>query len=72
MSGQVAKSNPNGEQIGAPVRLVPGGSKDGNTLEVAIADAAFPINLKLHVKFKNSDAREQTFDFTFPAYSKEP
>jgi Cu/Ag efflux protein CusF len=71
LSARVAKADNNGTATGTPVPLVPGQTKDGNTLEVPIANATLPLNLKLLMKFKPDD-KEQGFDFTFPAYSKEP
>jgi Cu/Ag efflux protein CusF len=70
-SASVAKADNNAAEIAAPVSLVPGASKDRNTLEAPIASAPIPLNVKLHVKFKAGD-KDQTFDFTFPAYSQEP
>jgi hypothetical protein len=41
-------------------------------MEASIPDTTFPVNVKLHVKFKKDDATDQAFEFTFPAYSKQP
>jgi hypothetical protein len=71
LSGSVAKADDNGREIGAPVPLVARESQDKNTLEARIADATLPLDLKLHMKFK-VDGKDQTFDFTFKVYSKEP
>jgi hypothetical protein len=71
ISGRVVRSNNNGEEIGTPVPLAPGHSKDGNTMEASVGTSALPVNVKLHVKFKEDD-KDHAFDFTFPAYSKEP
>lgn len=70
-TAQVAKANDNAEEIGPAVPLKAGNSKDKNTLEVPMPGQTFPFNLKLQVKFKPTD-KGQYFDFTFPAYSKEP
>jgi Cu/Ag efflux protein CusF len=70
-SGRVAKADNNAAEIATPVSLNPGQSKEGNVLEAAIAGPTLPLNLKLHMKFK-ADDKDQAFDFTFPAYSKEP
>jgi hypothetical protein len=71
MSSRVVRSNNNGQEIGTPVPLAPGHSKDGNTMEASVGTSALPVNVKLHVKFKEDD-KDHAFDFTFPAYSKEP
>jgi Cu/Ag efflux protein CusF len=70
-SGRVVKADDNAREIGTPVSLAAGESRDKNTLETRIADARLPFNAKLYVKFK-ADDKEQAFDFTFTAYSKEP
>ena len=64
----VARSDANGTPTGAAAPLTTGA--DPSTLEVRIAGAAPPLNLKLRVAFKAGDAA-QAFDFTFPSYSKE-
>ncbi len=70
-SASVAKADDNSREIGRLGPLAPGESKDRNTLEMPVPDIVFPVNLKLHVKFKPDDV-DQAFDFTFTAYSKEP
>jgi hypothetical protein len=65
------KADDNAREIGSPASLAAGDSRDKNTLEARIADARLPFNAKLYVKFK-ADDKEQAFDFTFTAYSKEP
>lgn len=69
---QVRLANDNGDPIGPPVALSPGGSSDGSTLQAPIAGATPRVNLSLSLKFKASDPKAQVFDFTFPAFSKEP
>jgi Cu/Ag efflux protein CusF len=71
ISGRVAKSDDNGNEMGAPVSLVAGQNRASNVLELPLAAIKFPLNLKLHVKFK-ADDKDQAFDFTFAAYSQEP
>lgn len=70
-SGRVALADDDARERDAPVALLPGPQRDGNTLEVPIAGATLPLNLKLHVKFKPDD-KSQVFDFTFAEYSREP
>jgi Cu/Ag efflux protein CusF len=70
-SGRVAQADSNAGEIGTPVSLTDGPSKDRNTLEARISGRSLPLNLKLHMKF-TADDRDQAFDFTFTAYSKEP
>jgi Cu/Ag efflux protein CusF len=70
-SGRAVRTDANAAPLGRPVPLIPGLSKDGNTLEVAISETTFPVNLKLLVRFNDGDP-EQAFDFTFAGYSKEP
>ena len=57
-------------ELEPPAALHPGQSPDHNTLEIPVG-ATMPVNLKLHMQFK-ADSKDQAFDFTFPAYSKEP
>jgi hypothetical protein len=71
-SASVARTDPaSAREIGAPVALIPARSADGNVMEANIGAATLPITLKLHVKF-GPDVKDQAFDFTFGAYSKEP
>jgi hypothetical protein len=71
-SASVARTDPvSAREIGAPVALIPARSADGNVMEANMAAATLPITLKLHVKF-GPDVKDQAFDFTFGAYSKEP
>jgi Copper binding periplasmic protein CusF len=70
-SARVAKADPNGRDIGAPVAIRPGRTKDRNTLEMRIPGTTLPASFALRVKFK-ADDKERVFDFTFPDYSKEP
>ena len=71
LSGRVAIADDNATEIDSPLSLVAGPSPGRNTLEVPIARGRLPLNLKLHMKFK-ADGKEQAFDFTFTAYSREP
>ena len=66
-----AKSDPNGNDLAAPIALKPGRTDDRNTLEVAMPGASLPANFTLRVKFKPAD-KERVFDFTFGDYSREP
>jgi Cu/Ag efflux protein CusF len=67
-SGTVAKADSNGQESGAPVKLARGPAV--STLEVAIAGATLPLNLKLRIAF-TPGATPQAFDFTFSGYSKD-
>jgi Cu/Ag efflux protein CusF len=69
-SAAAVKTDDAAREIGAPASLTAVRNPDQNVMEVAFADATLPINLKLHVKFKPDD-KDQAFDFTFTAYSKE-
>jgi Cu/Ag efflux protein CusF len=69
-TARVAKTDNNASEVEPPIALRPGDSRDHNTLEVPIS-APMPLNLKLHMQFA-ADGKDQAFDFTFPAYSKEP
>jgi Cu/Ag efflux protein CusF len=68
---RVAKADENGREIGLPVSLVARESTDTSRLEARIADARLPLNLKLRMNFRVDD-KDQTFDFVFTAYSREP
>jgi len=70
-SATVAKTDPDGRDIGAPMTIRPGRTKDRNTLEMRLPGTTLPASFALHVKFKPDD-KERVFDFTFPDYSKEP
>lgn len=70
-SARVAKSDANGNDIGAPIPLKAGQTADRNTLELPMPGEALPAKLTLRVKFKPED-KERIFDFTFADYSKEP
>lgn len=45
-------------------------TRRGRTLEASIGKAGFPVVLHAHVKFE-PDGKDNLFDFTFPAYSKD-
>ena len=64
----VAKADGNGQEIGAAVTLAHGPAV--STLEVPIAGASMPLNLKLRIAF-TPGATPQAFDFTFSGYSKD-
>jgi Cu/Ag efflux protein CusF len=70
LSGQVSRADSNGHEIGTPIP-VSVKNADNSTLEARIADVTFPLHLTLRLKFR-ADGKEQLFDFTFLAYSKEP
>jgi hypothetical protein len=70
-SATVAKTDDTAREIGMPVALTIAQNPDRNVMEAPIADAKLPLNLKVHVKF-NADDKDQAFDFTFGAFSKEP
>jgi Cu/Ag efflux protein CusF len=70
-SAQAAEADDNGLEVGPLTTLTPGAATDGSTLEVPFARATFPLNVKLHVKFKPA-GMDQVFDFRFTEYSKGP
>jgi Cu/Ag efflux protein CusF len=70
-SSAVARTDNNAREIAAPIPLAIARSSDGNVMEASLGDARFPVAVKLHVKFAPED-KDQVFDFTFAAYSKEP
>src|SRR5437660_7662450 len=70
-SATVAKSDANGREIGAPIAVKAGRTKDRNTLESPLPSTALPASFALRVKFKPDD-KERVFDFTFSDYSREP
>jgi Cu/Ag efflux protein CusF len=70
-SAAVAMADANARETGAPIPVLPVSSPDRNVMEVSLGDPKLPLNVKLHVKFR-PDEKEQLFDFTFAAYSKEP
>ena len=67
----VTKTDADGRDIGAPITIRPGRTKDRNTLEMRLPGTTLPASFALRVKFK-ADDKERVFDFTFPDYSKEP
>lgn len=71
-TAQVRQTDTNGTPTGPALTLTAGGSRDGNTLQVAVPGGKLPISLSLEMKFKASDPKAQIFDFTFPAFSREP
>src|SRR6058998_940099 len=70
-SATVARTDSNGRDIGPPIAIKPGRTKERNTLEMRIPETTLPASFALRVKFKPDD-KERVFDFTFPDYSKEP
>ncbi|MBS1817595.1 MAG: copper-binding protein [Acidobacteria bacterium] len=71
-TGSVRQTDTNGTPTGQALSLTPGGSRDGNTLQVVIPGAQLPISLSLEMKFKPAEPKGQVFDFTFPAFSRDP
>jgi Cu/Ag efflux protein CusF len=70
-SATVARSDANWKEIGAPIAIKPGRTKDRNTLELPMSATTFPASFVLRVKFKPDD-KERLFDFAFSGYSREP
>jgi hypothetical protein len=70
-SARAAKSDANGNDVGALISLKPGQTADGNTFELPVPGGVLPAKFTLRVKFKPDD-KERVFDFTFADYSKEP
>src|SRR5437870_1184846 len=70
-AGTVTTTDSDGRDIGAPITIRPGRTKDRNTLEMRLPGTTLPASFALRVKFK-ADDKERVFDFTFPDYSKEP
>jgi Cu/Ag efflux protein CusF len=70
-SAAVARTDDNARELGTPLPLTIVPNPDGNVMEAALGDAQLPVTVKLHVKFTPED-KDQVFDFTFAAYSKEP
>ena len=71
-TGSVRQTDTNGVPTGPALSLAPGGSREGNTLQVAIPGATLPVSLSVDMKFRATEPKAQVFDFTFPAYSREP
>ncbi len=71
-NAHIRQADTNGTPTAPSLALSPGASRDGNMLQVAVPGGRLPINLSLEMKFKASDQKEQIFDFTFPAFSREP
>jgi Cu/Ag efflux protein CusF len=69
--GRVTMADSNAQETGPSIPLVFGRTADHSTLEARIPGATLPFNLKAFVKFRPND-KEQVFDFTFKAYSREP
>jgi Cu/Ag efflux protein CusF len=67
----LARADASGRDIGAPVAVRPGRTKDRSTLEVILPNTPLPASFALKVKFMPDD-KERVFDFTFGEYSKEP
>jgi Cu/Ag efflux protein CusF len=70
-SARAAKSDANGNDIGASIPLKAAKIAGGNALELPMPAEAPPAKFTLWVKFKPED-KERVFDFTFAEYSKEP
>lgn len=71
-TASVRPADINGTPTGPALILTPGGSREGNTLQVAMPVATLPVNLSLSMRFRPTEQEEQVFDFTFPTYSREP
>jgi hypothetical protein len=68
---RAVKTDNAGAPAGPTVPLAITASKDRNTMEARMPGASLPANVELRVAFRPGD-KEQTFDFTFADYSKEP
>ena len=71
LSGRITMADSNAREVGPSIPMVFGGTADHSTMEAPIQRVAFPVNIKLFVKFTPND-KEQVFDFTFRVYSREP
>ncbi|MGE3958170.1 MAG: copper-binding protein [Vicinamibacterales bacterium] len=67
----VRQTDTTGAPTGPTLTLAHGGSADGSTLQVAVPGARLPVSLSLLVTFAPNE-KAQVFDFTFPAFSREP
>lgn len=72
VQARAVRADANGTPTGEAVPLRPGAVVAGAaTLEAPFPGTPLPFNVKVYVSFKPGD-REQVFDFTFAAFSKEP
>ncbi len=71
ISGRLARTDENAQEIGPPMPLVDGANPDGSMLEARVGELTFPFRVKIRVQFKPGEP-EQVYDYTFQDWSREP